>query len=76
MGRFELLDAAADAYDRSGGKPIARSRVLLYNAACALMFLAYRMGTRPEDLSCGRDLAGDLRWSTESVSKALFAREE
>jgi aminoglycoside phosphotransferase (APT) family kinase protein len=66
---FELLDAAVDAYRTHGGPSIQRERVLLYNAACAVTFLAYRAGTRPGERSCGRTLAEDLRWTTMALGR-------
>lgn len=47
---------------RSSGT-IRRERVLLYNAACAITFLAFRLGTHPEQRWCGRTLEQDPRWS-------------
>jgi aminoglycoside phosphotransferase (APT) family kinase protein len=67
----EMLNAACGTYEPLVGRAIDRPRVLLYNAACALSFLAYRDGTEPEARSCGRTLAEDLRWSTHAVGRAL-----
>lgn len=66
----ELLEAALDVYEPRTGRRIDRERVLLYNAACAITFLAYRAGTKPEERSCGRTLAEDLRWSTHAIARA------
>jgi len=47
---------------------IDRSRVRLYNAACAISFLAFRRGVPPDARSCGRTLAEDLRWVRFALS--------
>jgi aminoglycoside phosphotransferase len=72
-GKYDLLDAAVVEYQARGGRAVRRDRVLMYNAVCALAFLAFRKGTRPEKFSCGRDLAGDLRWSRDSLKLAFAA---
>lgn len=69
--RLDLLDAARAAYEPIAGRVIDSDRVLLYNAACAITFLAYRDGTPPEELSCGRTLAQDLRWSRHAIARVL-----
>jgi hypothetical protein len=69
--RYELLEAASSVYESAIGYRIQRDRVLLYNAACAVTFLAYRVGTKPEERSCGRTLAEDLRWSRHAIAKVL-----
>jgi aminoglycoside phosphotransferase len=69
----EMLNAACATYEPLVGCAIDRPRVLLYNAACALSFLAYRDGTDPEQRSCGRTLAEDLRWSRHAIGRALGA---
>jgi len=53
------------------GRPIQRSRVVMYNAACAVSFLALRVDTPAEERSCGRTLAEDLAWSREAIERAL-----
>jgi aminoglycoside phosphotransferase len=68
--RDELFDAAAAVYERATQRPIERERVLLYNAACAVTFLADRAGTRPEERPCGRTLVEDLRWSRYAIARA------
>lgn len=69
--RYELFEAASAVYESEVGRPIRRDRVLLYNAACALTFLAFRAGTEPQDRWCGRTLAEDLQWSKHAVAKVL-----
>jgi hypothetical protein len=71
LDRYEMLEAATSVYEPVVGRPIRRDRVLLYNAACAISYLAYRAGTEPEERSCGRTLAEDLRWSKHAIAKAL-----
>ena len=57
---------------RDGRAPRSwRERVLLYNAACALTFLAARVDTRPEERPCGRTLVEDLRWARIAVARAM-----
>ncbi|HMI90241.1 MAG TPA: hypothetical protein VK509_02705, partial [Polyangiales bacterium] len=70
---FELLDAALSVYRTRVDRPIHRERVLLYNAGCALSFLASRVGTRPEEHWCGRTLAEDLRWSRMAMARLAFS---
>jgi Phosphotransferase enzyme family len=69
--RDELFDAALAVYEPAVGHKIDRGRVFLYNAACAITFLAYRMGTAPDERSCGRTLAQDLRWSRHAIARGL-----
>jgi len=71
LDRYELLEAALSAYEPVVGHRIQRERVLLYNAACAVTFLAYRAGAKPEERSCGRTLAEDLRWSRLAIARAM-----
>jgi len=71
LERDELLEAALSIYEPAVGYEIQRGRVLLYNAACALTFLAGRDGTPPEDRFCGRTLEQDLRWSRFAIARAL-----
>jgi len=65
-----LLDAAVAAYEPVVGRVIRRERVLLYNAACAIGYLAYRAGRAPEERWCGRTLAEDLGWSRSAIAAA------
>ena len=69
--RDELLNAALSVYEPIVGHTIQRRRVYLYNAACALTFLAYRAGKRPAERPCGRTLEDDLRWSRRAIRRAL-----
>jgi hypothetical protein len=71
LDRYELLEAALSAYEPVVGHRVQRERVLLYNAACAVTFLAYRADTEPQERSCGRTLAEDLRWSKHAIARAL-----
>ena len=64
-----MLDAALAVYEPAAGASISRRRVALYNAACALSFLAHRAGTRPEERCCGRTLAEDLAWTRQAVDR-------
>ncbi len=71
VDRYDLLDAAVAVYHTVVERQIHRRRVLLYNAACAVTFLAHRVGTAPEDRSCGRTLAEDIGWSKHAIARAL-----
>jgi hypothetical protein len=69
VDREDMLDAALEVYELGTGQQISRDRVRLYNAACAICYLAFRMGTSPDQRSCGRTLAEDLRWVRTALSK-------
>jgi hypothetical protein len=62
IGREDMLDAALAVYEPAIGQSLDRDRIQLYNAACAIGFLAFRVGVPPDQKSCGRTLAEDLRW--------------
>jgi hypothetical protein len=62
VGRKDMLDEALEIYEHEVGRIIDRHRIRLYNAACAVSYLAFRAGTTPDQKSCGRTLAEDLRW--------------
>lgn len=67
--RFEPFAAAARVYEKIVGRPIDRERVLMYNAACAVSFLAFRAGHAPEERWCGRTLDEDVHWSTRALER-------
>ncbi len=67
---FEVLDAAIAVYETKLHRKVDRGRVFLYNAACAITFLANRDGFGPEDRPCGRTLAEDERWSRHAIATA------
>jgi hypothetical protein len=69
VDREDMLDSALEVYEPATDRQINRDRVRLYNAACAISFLAFRIGTPPDQRSCGRTLAEDLRWVRTAVSK-------
>jgi len=69
--RDEVLEAAIAVYGPSVGCSISRARIALFNAACAISFLAHRAGTRPEERCCGRTLMEDLRWTRHAIDRAL-----
>lgn len=64
----EELDGALEAYEPATGVRIDRGRVRLCNAASAICFLAFRRGVPPEERSCGRTLAEDLRWTRTALA--------
>jgi hypothetical protein len=67
--RQDALDAALEVYEPAIGRRLSRGRVRLYNAACAIGFLAFRLGTPPEQRSCGRTLAEDLSWVRGALAR-------
>ncbi len=69
VGPEDMLEAALGVYEPATGRPIDRNRVRLYNAACAISFLAFRAGARAEEKSCGRTLAEDVRWVRTALAK-------
>lgn len=69
--RFDLFEAARSAYQSRTERTIDTGRVLLYNAVCALTFLAFRAGTRSDQVSCGRTLEQDLEWSRHAITTVL-----
>lgn len=64
-----MLNAAIASYRAGGGPAIDRERVLLYNAACAICYLAFRDGAAPEERPAGRTLAEDLRWVQLAIAR-------
>jgi hypothetical protein len=63
------LEAALAVYEPALGRPLNRDRIRLYNAACAIGFLAFRRGVPPEDRWCGRALAEDLAWVRSALER-------
>jgi len=57
-----VLEAALAVYEPAVARVLNRDRIRLYNAVCASCFLALRRDLAPEQRSCGRTLAEDLRW--------------
>ena len=68
--RTDLLDSAVATYEEATGCVISRSRVRLYNAACAITYLAFRDGVSADQLSCGRTLAEDIAWTHQAIARA------
>jgi hypothetical protein len=69
IGREDMLDAALEVYEPAIGQSLDRDRIRLYNAACAIGFLAFRVDVPPEQKSCGRTLAEDLRWIRAALAR-------
>lgn len=69
VGRDDMLNAALEVYEPAVDRALNRDRVRLYNAACAISYLAFRMGTPPHQKSCGRTHVEDVEW----VRTALLA---
>ena len=63
-----MLESALEVYEAATRRPMSRDRVRLYNGACAISYLAFRMGTPPDQKSCGRTLAEDLQWVRTTLS--------
>ena len=64
-----MLDAALEVYEPAVGRRLDRDRIRLYNAACAIGYLAFRSGVAPDRKSCRRTLAEDLRWVRAALAK-------
>jgi hypothetical protein len=58
----ETLEAALAVYEPAIKRRLDRNRIRLYNAACAIGYLANRCGVPAHQESCGRTLAEDLSW--------------
>jgi aminoglycoside phosphotransferase (APT) family kinase protein len=65
----EALNAALAIYEPAVNRRLDRERIHLYNAACAIGFLANRAGIAADEKSCGRTLAGDLAWIRDALAK-------
>jgi hypothetical protein len=65
----ETLEAALEVYEAAIRRRLDRNRIRLYNAACAIGFLANRSGVPAHEESCGRTLAEDLSWVHEALSR-------
>lgn len=63
-----LLDAALAFYEPTVSIALSKQRIYLYNAVCAFSYLAYRLGTAPEEKSCGRTLTEDLDWCCWAIA--------
>jgi aminoglycoside phosphotransferase (APT) family kinase protein len=58
----EALEAALAIYEPAVDRRLDRDRIQLYNAACAISFLANRCGVPAHEKCCGRTLTEDLAW--------------
>jgi hypothetical protein len=65
----EALEAALAIYEPATKRALDRDRIWLYNAACAIGFLANRYGVPPHEKSCGRTLAEDLSWVHNALAR-------
>jgi aminoglycoside phosphotransferase len=65
----EALEAALAVYEPALGRTLSRERIRLYNAACAIGFLALHRGVPPDARSCGRTLAEDLQWARGALGR-------
>lgn len=64
-----VFRGALEVYEGDGGQHVDQSRVYIYNAICAVSFLAYRDGVPPEKNWCGRTLAEDLEWTNSALAR-------
>jgi len=67
-----MLEAALEVYEPATGRTIDRDRIRLYNAACAISYLGFRMGIPPAEKSCGRTLAEDIRWVHAALLRLTY----
>jgi aminoglycoside phosphotransferase (APT) family kinase protein len=65
----EALAAALAVYEPALGRTLNRERIRLYNAACAIGFLAFRRGVPPDERWCGRTLTEDLAWVRDALAR-------
>jgi aminoglycoside phosphotransferase (APT) family kinase protein len=63
-----LLDEAVQTYESLTQHKLERARILLYHAACACCYLAFRDGIAPETYWCGRTLEQDLAWTRDALA--------
>jgi hypothetical protein len=70
-----VLEAALAVYEPMVGQRLNRERIFLYNAVCAIGFLASRRGVPADERWCGRTLAEDLGW-VRGAPKRLAAMLE
>ena len=63
----KVLEAALAVYEPAVGRRVERNRVRLYNAACALSYLAFRVGHSANEFWCGRNLNEDLTWTRNAL---------
>ena len=75
FGEDNLLEAALSVYEPIVGRTIDVMRVKLYNAVCALSFLALRRGVPADERSCGRTLDEDLRWANHALAQLDSTRQ-
>jgi len=68
-GAETMLEAALAIYEPTVGRRLNRERIHLYNAACAIGFLAYRRGVPADERWCGRTLEEDLRWVRGAIGR-------
>jgi hypothetical protein len=68
VGREDMLDAALCIYEPAVERSLDRNRIRLYNAACAIGYLAFTAGVPPEQKSCGRTDMSDRGLGLIAVS--------
>jgi hypothetical protein len=69
IDREDMLAAALAEYEPALGIRIDRERVDLYNALCAISYLAFRAGVPAEQRWCGRTFAEDRNWVEHALAK-------
>lgn len=65
----EALEAALAVYEAALSRTLSRPRIRLYNAACAIGFLAFRRGVPADERWCGRTLTEDLAWVRGALAR-------
>jgi hypothetical protein len=63
-----VAHATRRKYEPAVGRTLDRGRIWLYNAVCAISFLANRCGVPSDVKHCGRTLAEDLAWVDIALS--------
>jgi hypothetical protein len=63
------LEAALAVYEPALGRTLSRARIRLYNAGCAIGYLAFRRGVPSDQRWCGRTLAEDLQWVRGALAR-------
>jgi Phosphotransferase enzyme family len=69
LDREEMLEAALDIYEPAVGRRLNRRRIELYNGACAVSFLASRIGVPADERPAGRTLTEDLGWVRGALAR-------
>ncbi len=69
-----LIEAGLASYESATGRALSRERILLYDAARAFCYLAFRRGVAADERWCGRTLAEDVAWCEWAAETVLTPR--